>query len=75
MSQIALGQRMNVLVSDIRGSYCRSKATSFSPPKCQLSVFFGSYLIVIATIINSGNALVPRLVLFPQSFYVIHKLE
>lgn len=22
MSQIALGQRMNVLVSDIRGSYC-----------------------------------------------------
>lgn len=33
MSQIALGQRMNVLVSDIRGSYCRSKATSFFSSK------------------------------------------
>lgn len=66
---------MNVLVSGIEDLLARTKATSLSPPKCQLPDFFASYLIVIATIIISGHALVPRLVVLPQSFCVIPTLE
>lgn len=77
MSEIRLGQRMNVLVSDIRVMLLpRPNQPRFLlPPKCQLPDFFGSYLIVIVKIVNSGNCLVSRLVLFPGNFYVIHKLE
>lgn len=77
MSEIRLGQRLNVLGSDIRVILLPrpNQARFLLTPKCQLPDFFGSYLILIQKIVNSGNSLVSRLVLFPGRFYVIHKLE
>lgn len=75
MSEIGLGQRMN-LINDIRRILLpRPNQPRFFSLQMSSAIFSGSYLIVMAKIINSGNTLVPRPVLFPRSFYVIHNLE